>query len=259
MRRIFKELLVVISFVVVIIQAPPAKAVNVLGIDTGSAWDYNIVSYLSGVTFTEVTTAGFATVNLNLYDVLLISETFTNSNVTTPSQATLDVLKAREAALSSWISSGHGVVALSEPIGTGRFDWLPDAVQPTVGTMISDDTVHIVNSAHPVMAGLTDSGLSGWGTSSHGNFTSNGVLDVLVNEGGTRPITLAGTFGLGKIVITDQDPDYHHTYGNIKLQQEQFVQNAIDWAATPVPVPGTLFLLISGLAGLAGLRKSFKK
>lgn len=167
MRRTCKKILmlVALSFMVRLVQSPLAEAtINVLGIDTGSSWDYNIVSYLSNVTFTEVSTADFATVNLNLYDVLLVSETCTDLSVTIPSQATLDALKAREADLTSWIRAGHGVVALSEPIGTGRFDWLPDAVQPTVGPQIHNDSIHIVNSAHPVMAGLTDDGLSGWGS-----------------------------------------------------------------------------------------------
>jgi hypothetical protein len=228
--------LVLLSLVEGLMLSVPAEArqVRVLGINTGSSWDYNIVSFLSCITFTEVAASEFPTVDLNDFDVLLVSETFQDESNTVPSQSTLDALNARKSDLEAWIMAGHGVVALSEPVGIGRFAWLPDAVRPTVGPPLIDDTLTIVAPTHPVMAGLTSTGLSRWGASSHGNFTSAAGLDVLVTNGGTRPVTLAGTFGSGRIVITSQDPDYHRTAGVAKRAQERFVQNAIDWVASVV-------------------------
>ncbi len=233
---------------------PPVRAepIRVLGIDTGSSWDYNIVTALSGVAFTEVSTSDFATTDLNLYDVLFISETFSDAFLITPSQTTLDSLKARESDLASWINAGHGVVALAEPTGSGRFDWLPDAIQPAVGPNINDDRVTIVTSLHPVMSGLTTEGLSGWASSSHGNFVTSGGLEVLANNGAARPITLATVFGLGGVVITDQDPDFHLTFNPVANKQyAQFVQNAIDWAM-PTTIKIATFRFEDGIVGESG-------
>ena len=206
--------------------------IRVLGIDTGSSWDYEIVPFLSGITFTEVTTEEFLTVRLNRYDVLLQSETFRDGAVLIPAQETLTVLNARKGDIERWIRRGCGVIALAEPIGIGRFSWLPDAIQPVVGPQISDDSVTVVDFAHPVTAGLIDAELSGWGISSHGFFVSPGGFSTLVTDGGLRPITLAATHGEGRVVITDQDPDFHN-FVNPRpgRQYVQFVQNAIDWVA----------------------------
>jgi hypothetical protein len=103
-----------------------------------------------------------------------------------------------------------------------------------VGAYLEDDTVVIVNPTHPVMTGLTSAGLSGWGSSSWGNFTKTPGLTVLVTNGSIRPITLAGTFGQGRVVITDLDPDYQRAFGVIKGAQVRFVQNAINWVARVV-------------------------
>lgn len=62
---------------------------------------------------------------------------------------------------------------------------------------------------------------------------------MLVTDGGARSITLAGTFGGGKVVISDQDPDFHFTFGNVN-QQVQLVQNAINWVAIPATITVTI-------------------
>lgn len=242
--------------------ALPASAAptRVLGIDSNTVWDYSIIESgaVSNITFTESTVAGFASVNLNDYDVLVVSETFTDGSVTTVATDTLAALKAREADIAAWLAAGHGLVALSQPIGAGRWDWLPDAIQPTLsGSLIHDDTVRIVDTAHAVMQGLTDTSLNFWGTSSHGDIVSAPGLQTLVDDGSGRPITMAGSFGSGRVVLTLQDPDFHYYFGG-RAGQAQFLGNAIGWV-TPqgnnVPEPGTLVSMLAGLGALGFVRR----
>jgi hypothetical protein len=249
----FLAALLTVSLVFGVLTREGQCAFNVLGIDTGTDWDYELVPHLTDVTFTEVTTAAFATVNLDFYDVLFVSETFKDRGVTVPAQEPLDALHARATDIESWLAAGHGIVALSQPIGNRRFAWLPAAVAPTVETHIHLDTVTIVNPLHPVMANLTSAGLSGWNTSSHGNTTTVPSGDVLVTDGGSRAITVAGEFGFGRFVYTDQDPDYHNFHGNRKSDQIVFTQNAINWvgAATVIPEPTSVTIWLAlGLTGI---------
>lgn len=244
-------------FLLIFSVTSPIYSINVLGIDTEAPWDYEIISELTNVTFTEVSISDFATTNLDLYDVLFVSETFTNSSVTLASQATLDALASRESDISSWLYNGHGIVALSEPIGTNPFDWIPNSIEPDV-TFSGNNNISIVDPLHPVMQGLTNQDLSGWNTSSHGFLTVPENMDLLAVDSLNRPITLAGNYGFGKVVLTQQDPDFHNYYGNRKPGQITFVQNAIDWVSTPVvPEPLSiisLFLSILGL-GIVKLKK----
>jgi hypothetical protein len=222
------------------------------GVDPAGEWEYSTVPFLTGVDFTRVSLAELATVTLTDFDVLYVGELFLEGLVTVPAQTALDALNARAADIDTFIAGGGGVLALPEPIGNGRFAWVPDAIEPMVSTdFISDDSVGIVAPGHPVMAGLTDEGLSGWNVASHGDFRSTAGLDVLVDNGAGRPITLAGTYGLGRIVITDQDADFHNARGTRKPDQIRFIQNALEWLApraTEIPLPSTLSLLVPGVA-----------
>lgn len=242
-----------------------AAQVKVLGIDTSTNWDYNTVNSLVNVAFTEVSAGDFGSVDLNQYDVLLVSETFKNGSVTVPAQDTLDALALRETDIESWLDAGHGIVAWSEPIGLNAWDWLPDSIDPGNAGLVHDDEVFIQDFTHPVMAGLTSEGLSGWSTSAHNSFAAIPAgWDVLVTgdaTGGTA-ITIAGAYGNGRVVLSSQDPDFHSFYGIHKPDQFVLAQNAIDWVAgssATVPEPASVFLFGAGLAGLAMTSRKRRK
>lgn len=255
MKKLIKFLLVSFLFLGFLssVQATP---IRVLGIDTTTAWDYNTVSGLTNVTFTEVSTAGFSAVNLSDYDVLMVSETFTNGSVTVSADDTLNALKAREGDIATWLSQGNGIIAWSEPIGFNPWEWLPDAIEPANANSGHDNSVIIQDATHPVMAGLSTTALSGWGTSSHNSFASYASSwDVLASNSTGGAVTIAGTYGSGRVVLSAQDPDFHYT--SPSGPQALFAQNAINWVggANPIPEPTTVALFGAGLLFCAGMSR----
>jgi len=259
------------------VKISAAEPINVLGIETNQPWAYDILDFIPGLTFTKVSESAFASVNLNSFNELFISDN--------PGQSTINALNARKNDLSTWVSAGHGIfaLALTNPFTSNQYDWVPDAIRPAY-ISFTNDIINIANPSHPVMAGLTDDGLSGWHSSAHGIFENSADpltwgpnvtgWDVLAREPSDLhgAVTLATSFGLGRLVLTLQDPDEHHSglLGPgfpVKEDQLRFVQNGITWVAgtsaivdpgLPIvdpglpsvgaPEPASLLLLGSGLA-----------
>lgn len=197
--------------------------INVLALDT-SEFDTQILDALTGIAYTVVSPADFMSIDLLAFDVLYVPSTFQDGGVSIPSQEALDALNARASDIASFVASGRGIVALSEPIGTGCYTWVPII---TTSALIASDNIHIIEPEHPVMAGLTDDDLSHWGTSCHNWFTDTASFTVLA-VADDLPATLAGTYGSGRIVLTGQDADFHYHPGG---KQIELLQNAIDWVA----------------------------
>jgi len=230
--------------------------INVLALDT-SDWDTQILDAITGIAYTVVSPADFMSINLLAFDVLYVPSTFQDGSASIPSQEALDALNARASDIASFVASGRGVVALSEPTGTGCYTWGPISI--TVAGRLQLNEVHIIEPEHPVMEGLTDEGLSNWSSSYHNVFTDTGSFTVLAVgvDMDWLPLTLAGTYGSGRIVLTGQDADYHYADGG-SGQDVELLQNAIDWVApefgsikgivtdcqTGKPIKGTLIIAI---------------
>ncbi|HVH14751.1 MAG TPA: hypothetical protein VNA15_03415 [Candidatus Angelobacter sp.] len=201
----------------------PAKASTprILLLDLGSPEAAGALQLLN-MSFVKVTASQFLTTNLNLFDVLFVGWSG-STNDPTPFNA----LQTRQADLASWVSSGHGIVALAEP-NLSMFAWLPLSV-----TAIQEnaDLVSITNPSHPIMANLTDALLSNWIASYHNYYSTwNSAYQVLAKTPiHNLPLTLAANLGSGRIAITGQDPDWHLVYQG-RPAAATLLRNMINWA-----------------------------
>ena len=182
-----------------------------------------------GVPYTLTTAADFASVDLSDYNVL-----FVGWNV---GSAKVSALQARSAEIALWNSAGNGIVALS-PFSPGEFDWAP--LSNSIVTQHADD-VYIIDATHPVNQGLTSALLSNWGNARHSYFTSwDPSVDVLTENGAGYPVTIAGEYGAGRVILSGQDPDFHYTYAS-EPGAATLLTNMIDWVTTTT-VSGSLEL-----------------
>jgi hypothetical protein len=121
------------------------------------------------------------------------------------------------------------------------------------------NSVHIVAPGDPVMAGLTDAGLSGWDSSYHGSYTATGAFTVLAigNDNGGLPVTITELLGAGRVTFTEQDASFHMQFGSgdtsSNSPKANLVVNAL--TATVTPEPSTLILLGVGAACVLGYRR----
>lgn len=207
--------------------------ISILALDTNTH-DTQILGALTGTTYTEVSPSDFASADLSAYDVLYVASTFQDGAVTIPSQAALDALNSRADDIAAFADTGGGIVALSEPIGAGRYSWLPVSVIAPDGYNWGYNDVVIADPIHPVMQGLTSVGLSSWRSSGHTVFTDIGPLHSVAARSSGLPVTLVGSFGSGRIVLSGQDAAWHFDRNPyVGKQYVEFLQNAINWAAGP--------------------------
>ena len=185
-----------------------------------------------GYTYTKVTAAQFATVNLYDYDILFVAWY--------PTQGMVDALNARKLYLEDWIEDGHGIVVNAEwktgpPCVTNPYSFLPVTFDTEDALGHHCDGVHIVDPTHPLASGLTDALLSPWGNAVHGKIKvvppETTVVAVATGLGNAPHIT-GMCYGKGKIVVASSDPEYHVVHGP-GCGPWILLYNELSWAAIP--------------------------
>ena len=150
-----------------------------------------------------VSTFNFTPTDLTGIDVLVIDE---------PSNPYFTIDAATAATVAAFVANGGGLyVEMGGGYPSLNYSWVPQpGIVSTPGNDPTTENVGIVNAGHPLVEGLTSFDLSNWFPSSHGDFISTGVLDIVAQNNNTgRPVLLAGSFGLGRTVYTNMDPTYH--------------------------------------------------
>lgn len=213
------------------------KSCRILALDLNTWFDNESLDRL-GISYTLVSPTDFAKIDLNQFDVLYVGSTFKDGAVTIPSQDALDALNARADDIRSFVQSGGGVFASSEPIGIDPWSWIPVGVL-SIGNQHRNDVI-LINSDHPVNTGLSSELLSNWNSSFHNFFLSfDENLTVLATDSFNIALTLGGPFGFGKMVFTGQDPDFHLVYNN-QLGAKILLSNALSWLCEPSVVAVTI-------------------
>jgi hypothetical protein len=113
---------------------------------------------------TVLTPAMFATATLSDYQVLYFEPTTDSGEVA--------IYASRAADIAAYAAADGGLVVEPEVFAAGSWEWVPFAglIGHSGATNVGGDDITILAPGHPVMAGLTDAGLSNWGFSAHTTF-----------------------------------------------------------------------------------------
>jgi hypothetical protein len=189
--------------------------------------DGNAALSAFGYTYTLVSsTTQVAAANLSQYKIIFVAWWQTDE--------ILSSLYARRADLASWINGGGGIIVNAQH-GTNGYTFLPE--QFVRGSECGDN-IEILTPAHPLASGLTGALLSGWGSSSHANFTAWPPAATVVARctGSSGAHILGMPYGCGRMIVTGTDPEYHSIHGN-KLGAWQLMYNELSWACSGMGCP----------------------
>ncbi len=160
--------------------------------------------------------------------------------------------------LSSFLTGGGTVIVQNPGFGTEAMTDYPFGSQLSALYTYppGENLIRIVNPSHPLNAGLTGPGLSGWNASAGGIFTAvNGPFTILADNGsGNKYITIYMAVGSGNLIYTQLDISGRLSNVN-DPQAIAFLNNIM---AASVPEPASLALLAFGGLLLASRRSTRK-
>ncbi len=225
---------------------------EILTIDTGDSWANSTISAIPGHNVTTITAAGIGGIDFSLFDVLYVTDAYTNPSTPTWASA----LIARGPDIDTYINGGGFVIVGVEGFGGDsitngdEYNFLPSGLVDgnTVGTQVFGNDVVITDPTHPLFDGITSADLSDWFASYHGSLPV-GTLPVLATNAGGQVLIRGGSVGAGGVFVWSLDPDFHFDIpGTLAL-----VENAIGLvqAAQPV-IPSDLNG--AGLVGIVDFR-----
>ena len=180
--------------------------------------------------FDWVDAAGFATATLTNYSAIAVASSFGGMLT----QSELDALILRKTAIASFVNGGGGLLALSECAPqsgfclAGNLGPSPDLfgfLPVTVTSVATTAPYALTSDGHALFPGLTDADMN---DPTHNSFGEVGGLTVIDRDLNGIATTLAG---------------------NVRIDNGGF---------TPVPEPGSMLLLASGLTLLLA-RSRYRK
>jgi hypothetical protein len=215
-----------VACLVALVATANANAGNIL--ISGTEMNATIQGYLTtlGHTSTIVAPASLSSTSFAGYTGIWLgwNTTFSSSPALTTN-------------LQTFLNGGGQILAETSLGNTLSF--LPS--QTVTQVTSHQDTVNIVAPGHPVNAGLTNAGLSGWGNSLHAYYTSYPSFTVLTDNGSGNPVTLFRNVGSGHLVLTGQDISFHIKNGfgptGANSPKGVFVDNVFSLQAQAVPEP----------------------
>jgi len=159
-------------------------------LEEGSGFGKCLTTLLNAAGFTSMTllnSSNLTTIDLSVYDVLYFGPT--------TSQAEIANYVAAASKIQSYVNAGGGLVVEPEVFAGNSWSWVPFANQigHSGSTNVCTEVVTITAPSHPVMAGLTNAGLSRWSCSVHTYFANAEAagFEVLAVDTYDRPAIIA--------------------------------------------------------------------
>jgi methionine-rich copper-binding protein CopC/protocatechuate 3,4-dioxygenase beta subunit len=191
------------------------------------------------VNVTQISVFQFATQSLAGFNAIVVDADALDSGG-------LNILQGRAADIAAFVNAGGGLLTdCGGLFYNPDYSWVPNGSQLT-WVDFGDDNVHITptGAASPIMAGITNAGLSNWGTSSHQYFSATAGLSDLAENSINGSVILAGSIGMGHVVYQGEDATYHQDYN--EGQARQLLLQEIHSLISPTPSNYYSFQLNAG-------------